>query len=127
MAREIYTEEAPQPIGPYSQAIKVGSFLFISGQIPINPRTGRLVKGGIREQAEQVLKNIRAIVEAAGGTMRDIVKVTVYLSNLNDFGEFNEVYSKFFKKPYPARVVIEASKIPRNALLEIEAIAYIKE
>ena len=121
----IYTEEAPKPIGPYSQAIKVGSWLFISGQIPIDPRTGEIVKGSFEDKVKKVLKNIEAIVRAAGGSLRDIVKVTVYLRDIKLFSRFNEVYKEFFKEEPPARVVIEVSALPKDADLEVEAIAYI--
>jgi len=127
-AREyVFTDKAPRPVGPYSQAVRVGNLLFISGQVPLDPETGRLVEGSFEEQARRVLENIKAIVEAAGGTMDDIVKVTVYLKDLGRYKEFNMVYAEFFKGGYPARVVIEASRIPLDAELEVEAIAYLRE
>ncbi len=127
MVEEVFSERAPRPVGPYSQAVRAGGFVFVSGQIPIDPEMGALVKGGIERQAEQALKNLREVLRAAGLTMRDVVKVTVYLANMEDFARFNEVYSRFFEKPYPARSVIEASRLPRNALVEIEAIARCRE
>ncbi|AEC52777.1 translation initiation inhibitor, putative [Pyrococcus sp. NA2] len=125
MSREIiYTEKAPKPIGPYSQAIKVGNFIFVAGQIPIDPKTGEIVKGGIKEQTRQVLENIKAILEAAGASLNDVVKVTVYLKNMDDFGEMNEVYSEYFGESRPARVAVEVSRLPKDVLIEIEVIAY---
>ncbi|USG99848.1 RidA family protein [Thermococcus argininiproducens] len=125
MKEIIFTEKAPKPIGPYSQAIKIGNFLFISGQIPVDPESGKLVEGGIRAQTHQVLKNIKAIVEAAGGTLNNVVKVTVYLDDMDDFAEMNEVYSQYFSESKPARAAIEVSRLPKNVKIEIEAIAYI--
>ncbi|MEB3816971.1 MAG: RidA family protein [Desulfurococcales archaeon] len=128
MAKEaVFTSKAPRPVGPYSQAILAGNYLFIAGQIPLDPTTGEMVKGDIREAARRVLDNIKAIVEAAGGTMDDIVKVTVYLRDISKFSEFNEVYAKYFKGAPPARVVVEVSNLPLGAELEVEAIAYIGE
>ena len=121
----IVSEKAPKPVGPYSQAVKAGNFLFISGQLPINPATGEIVRGNFEEAVKVVLENVKSIVEEAGGTMDDIVKVTVYMRDLNLFSKFNEIYSQYFKGKYPARVVIEVSKIPKDADLEVEAIAYV--
>jgi len=120
----ILTEKAPKPIGPYSQGvIAEGKFLFVSGQIPIDPKTGELVKGSIEEQAEIALRNLLAVVEAAGGTARNVVKVTVYLSDIKDYPKFNEVYEKFFSESKPARAVVEVSNLPKGVAVEIEAIA----
>ncbi|AMM53750.1 RidA family protein [Pyrococcus kukulkanii] len=124
MKEIVFTERAPKPIGPYSQAIKAGNFLFIAGQIPINPETGELVKGDIKEQTRQVLENIKAILEAAGYTLNDVVKVTVYLKNMDDFAAMNEVYAKYFGESKPARVAVEVARLPKDVLIEIEAIAY---
>ncbi len=121
----IFTDKAPRPVGPYNQGIKAGDFLFISGQIPIDPATGRLVEGEFSDKVKRVLENIKAVVEAAGGTLDDIVKVTVYIKDINLFQEFNRVYSEYFKGRPPARVVVEVSNLPLNAELEIEAIAYL--
>jgi len=121
----IFTEKAPKPIGPYSQAIKIGNSLFISGQIPVDPKSGELVEGDIRAQTHQVLKNIKAIVEAAGGTLNNVIKVTVYLDDMDDFAEMNEVYSQYFSESKLARTTIEVSRLPKNVKIEIEAIAYI--
>ena len=125
MKEIIFTEKAPKPIGPYSQAIKIGNSLFISGQIPVDPKSGELVEGDIRAQTHQVLKNIKAIVEAAGGTLNNVIKVTVYLDDMDDFAEMNEVYSQYFSESKLARTTIEVSRLPKNVKIEIEAIAYI--
>ncbi len=121
----VQTDKAPKPVGPYSQAVIVDGWLFVSGQIPIDPKTGKLVEGEFKEKVRRVMENIKAIVEAAGGSLENVVKVTVYLSDIGKFSEFNEVYSEYFKDHKPARSVIEA-KIPKNAELEVDVIAYIK-
>ncbi len=125
MKKIVYTDKAPKPVGPYSQGILVDKWLFIAGQIPIDPSTNELVKGSFRDAVKRVLENIKAIVEAAGGSLDNIVKVTVYLKDIRLFKEFNEVYKEYFKKEPPARVVVEVANIPLNADLEVEAIAYI--
>ena len=124
--RVIFTEKAPKPIGPYSQAILVPpGWIFISGQIPINPKTGEIVGNDIKTQTRQVLENIKAILNAVGASMEDVVKVTVYLKDISKFQEFNKVYSEYFREKPPARVVIEVPNLPLNADIEVEAIAYI--
>lgn len=123
MKEIVKTENAPDAIGPYSQAVKANGFIFCSGQIPLDPRTGRFVEGGIQEQTEQVLRNLMAVLEAAGSGLHRVVKTTVFLSNLNDFGAMNEVYGRFFDENCPARSTIEAGRLPRDARVEIEAIA----
>ncbi len=126
MSKEVvYTCKAPKPIGPYSQAIKVDKFLFISGQIPIDPETGKLIEGDFKAKVRRVLENIKAIVEAAGGSLKNIVKVTVYLRDIGKFEEFNSVYSEYFREEPPARAVVEVSNLPKGVDIEIEAIAYI--
>lgn len=123
---QIFTENAPKPIGPYSQAILVKNtknLLFIAGQIPINPKTGEIVKGDIKEQARQAIENLVAILRESGATIDDVVKVTVYLKDINDFQAFNEVYSEYFGKSKPARAVVEVSNLPKGVKIEIEAIA----
>jgi len=122
----VFTDKAPRPVGPYSQAVKAGNLLFVSGQIPLDPKTGELVRGDFRSAVERVMDNIKAIVEAAGATMDDIVKVTVYIRDISKFGEFNEVYSRYFRGPPPARVVVEVSGLPLNADVEVEAIAVLR-
>ena len=120
--RVIFTEKAPKPIGPYSQAVLSGNLLFVSGQIGIDPQSGKLVEGGLKEQARQALKNLKAIVEDAGFSMEDIVWVLVFLKDIGSYGEFNEVYREFFREP-PARAVVEVGNLPAGALVEITAIA----
>jgi 2-iminobutanoate/2-iminopropanoate deaminase len=119
----IQTEHAPQAIGPYSQAIRANGLVFASGQIPIDPRTGQFVAGGIQEQTEQVLKNLAAVLEAAGSSLDRIVKTTVFLQDMQEFGAMNEVYGRFFQDNPPARATVEAARLPRDARVEIEAIA----
>ena len=118
----IYTKNAPQPIGVYSQAIKTGHTIYISGQIPIDPKTGSIVEGNFKNQTRQVISNINEIAKAAGGTLDDIVKLTVYLTDLNSFALVNEVMLESFHSPYPARAVIEIKSLPKNAVVEIEAV-----
>jgi 2-iminobutanoate/2-iminopropanoate deaminase len=121
----VSTEKAPRPIGPYSQAICVNGWLYVSGQIPLDPVTGDIVRGDFKVQVERVLENIRAIVESTGGRLEDVVKVTVYLRDIGRFSEFNEVYSKYFPRDPPARSVIGVSGLPRGVELEIDAVAYV--
>ena len=118
----ISTENAPQAIGPYSQAVKAGGLMFISGQIPLNPETGDLVSGSIEDEANQVLQNIKSICEAAGYGMEDIVKITIFLTDLGNFATVNEVMKKHFSEPYPARATVEISGLPLGVNVEIEAI-----
>jgi 2-iminobutanoate/2-iminopropanoate deaminase len=127
MSKEvIFTDKAPKAIGPYSQAIKFGNILFISGQVPVNPATGELT-GDIKVQTRQVLENIKSILSAACASANDIVKTTVFLKNLDDFTAMNEIYSAYFPKEAPARSTVEVARIPRGALIEIEAIAFINK
>ena len=121
----IFTDQAPRPVGPYSQAIKAGDLLFISGQIPIDPKTGKLIEGPFETKVRRVLDNIKAIVEAAGGTLDNIVKVTVYIRDISLFQDFNKIYSEYFRGRPPARVVVEVSNLPLGAEIEVEAIAYL--
>lgn len=123
MKEAVFTERAPRPIGPYSQAIKLGDLLFVSGQIPIDPATNEVVKGGIKEQTERVLENVRAILEAANMTLDDVVMALVYLSDMADFPQFNEVYSRYFKERPPARVTVAVKSLPRDVKVEIAVIA----
>lgn len=118
----VTTEKAPKAIGPYSQAIKTGDFIFTSGQIALDPCTGNLVSGGIKEQAEQVCKNLQEVLSAAGSSLSKAVKTTCFIADMNDFAAFNEVYGKYFTEK-PARSCVEASKLPKGALCEIEVIA----
>jgi 2-iminobutanoate/2-iminopropanoate deaminase len=119
----VFTERAPKPIGPYSQAIKLGNLLFVSGQIPIDPATNEVVKGGIKEQTERVLENVKATLEAANMTLDDVVMAFVYLSDMADFPQFNEVYSRYFKERPPARVTVAVKSLPRDVKVEIAVIA----
>ena len=123
MKQVIHTDKAPAAIGPYSQAIQIGQLLFTSGQVPIDPETGAIVDGGIQEQARQSLNNIKAILNAAGTNMGAVVKTTVFLQDMNDFAAMNEVYAQFFQEPYPARSAVQVGRLPKDALVEIEAIA----
>jgi len=123
MKVRVQTENAPAAIGPYSQAIKANGFVFVSGQIPINPATGEFVGGGIREQTEQVLKNVSAVLEASGSSLDQVVKTTVFLADMQDFAAMNEVYGAFFRENPPARATVAAAGLPRNASVEIEAVA----
>ena len=123
MTKEIIsTENAPQAIGPYSQAVKTGNLIFISGQIPLDPKNGDVVEGSIEDQANQVLENIKSICEAAGHGLEDIVKITIFLTDLGNFAVVNEVMKKYFSEPYPARATIEVSGLPLGVNVEIEAI-----
>ena len=121
----IHTEKAPKAIGPYSQAIQAGDFLFLSGQIPLDPKTGELVKGDIRQQTQRVLENIKGILESQKLGMENVVKVTLFLKDIGNFNQVNEVYATYFPSSPPARSTVEVSKLPRNAEIEIEAIALI--
>lgn len=123
MKEIIQTEHAPQAIGPYSQAVRANGLVFASGQIPIDPQTGEFVPGGIEEQTEQVLKNLTAVLEAAGSSLVNVVKTTVFLVDMQEFKAMNEVYGRFFKEQPPARATVEAARLPRDARVEIEAIA----
>lgn len=119
----IQTDRAPQAIGPYSQAVKANGLIFASGQIPIDPQTGDFVSGGIQEQTEQVLKNLTAVLEAGGSGLHRVVKTTVFLLDMQEFGAMNEVYGRFFKDEPPARATVQAARLPRDARVEIEVIA----
>ncbi len=121
--RVIHTEEAPKAIGPYSQAIQAGPFIFVSGQIPINPATGVLVEGDVKHQTRQVLENIKHILESQKLSMEHVVKTTIFLKNLGNFNEVNEVYETYFPKDPPARSTVEVAGLPRDVEIEIEGIA----
>ena len=123
MKNVISTTKAPAAIGPYSQAVRVGNLVYTSGQIPINPATGVFAEGGIKEQTRQSLLNVKAILEAAGLTMNDVVKTTVFMADMNDFADMNAVYAEFFSEPYPARSAVAVKALPKGALVEIEVVA----
>ena len=125
MKKAISTTKAPAAIGPYSQAIKVGNLVYTSGQIPIDPATGSFVEGGIKEQTRQSLQNVKAILEEAGLTMKNVVKTTVFMADMNDFADMNAVYAGFFSEPYPARSAVAVKTLPKDALVEIEVVAEI--
>lgn len=122
---EVRSGKAPKAIGPYSQAVKIGRYVFLSGQIPIDPSNGELVGGGVGEQTRQVLKNLQAVAEEAGAGMRDVLKTTVYLTDLSTFSEMNAVYAEFFTEPYPARATVGVAALPKGAAVEIEAVVVI--
>lgn len=123
MKKMISTSKAPAAIGPYSQAIQVGNLIYTSGQIPIDPATGQLVEGGVKEQTRQSLNNIQAILQEAGLTMTSVVKTTVFMADMADFADMNSIYAEFFTEPYPARSAVAAKTLPKNALVEIEVVA----
>ncbi len=123
MKQIIETARAPQAIGPYSQAVRAGDFVFASGQIPLDPKTGEMIAGDVATQTEQVLRNLKAVLEAAGTSFAQVVKTTVFLADMNDFADMNEVYGRHFTQNAPARATIEAKRLPRDARVEIEAIA----
>jgi len=122
----IRTEKAPAAIGPYSQAVKAGNLMFISGQIPIDPATGSVVEGDIQAQARQCIKNLQAICEAAGASLQDIIKTSVFIKDMNQFAKINETYAEFFNAEPPARACVEVSCLPKNVLIEIEAVVMVK-
>jgi 2-iminobutanoate/2-iminopropanoate deaminase len=119
----VSTDKAPKAIGPYEQAIKVGEFVYVSGQIPLDPKTGKLVDGGIKEQTCQVMENLKAILEAAGSSLDRVVKATVFLKNIADFAAMNEVYGEYLDRAKPARSTVAVADLPRGALVEIDLVA----
>lgn len=123
MNKQIHTNNAPAAIGPYSQAIEAGNMIFASGQIPIDPSTGNFVEGGIKEQTRQSLTNAQNILREAGTDLAHVVKTTVFLSDMDNFGAMNEVYAEFFTQPFPARSAVAVKTLPKGALVEVECIA----
>ena len=121
MKNVISTDKAPAAIGPYSQAIEVNGMVFTSGVIPVDPATG-VIPEGVEAQAAQAFKNLTNLIEASGAGMEQVVKTTVFIKEMNDFGKINEIYAKFFKEPFPARSCVEVARLPKDVLLEIEAI-----
>jgi 2-iminobutanoate/2-iminopropanoate deaminase len=121
----VITEHAPQAIGPYSQAIKAGGFVFVSGQIPIDPATGLIAQSEVAAQTDRVLQNLKAILTAAGTSLENVVKTTVFLKSMGDFAAMNEVYARFWKKAPPARSTVEVSRLPKDVLVEIDVIALV--
>ena len=126
MREPLSTPNAPAAIGPYSQGIRAGDFLFVSGQIPLDPATGTLIQGDIAEQTHRVLRNLAAILEAAGASFHHVVKTTVYLADMSEFAAMNEVYATYFPAPAPARATVQAARLPRDVRVEIDLIAYLK-
>lgn len=122
MKKVISTDQAPAAIGPYSQAIEIGNFVFTSGMIPINPATGELVTGSVEAQAEQAFSNLQHLIEASGSSMDKVIKTVVFIQNMEDFGKINEIYAKYFPEPYPARSCVEVARLPKDVALEVEAI-----
>ena len=125
MREVVATKDAPQAIGPYSQAIKANGFIFVSGQTPIDPATQQLIEGDVRKQTERVLNNVKAILEQAGSSMEKIVRCGVFLKDMNDFAAMNEVYGTFFKTNPPARSTIQAARLPKDCIVEIDAVALV--
>ncbi len=119
----VNTDKAPEAIGPYSQAVKIDGIVYCSGQIPLDPETGKIVEGGIEEQTHQVMKNLGAVLEAAGGSFDSLLKTTIFLTNMGTFSLVNEIYGSYLSEPYPARATIEVSALPKGALVEVEAVA----
>ena len=125
MRQPVNSQDAPAAIGPYSQAIRAGQFLFVSGQIPLDPATGQLVGGSIADQTHRVFANLHAILTAAGASFDHVVKTTVYLADMSEFGAMNEAYAKYFGTPAPARATIQAARLPRDVRVEIDLIAHL--
>ena len=125
MPQAVSTQAAPAAIGPYSQAIRAGDFLFVSGQIPLDPATGALVDGDVRAQTRRVLENLAAVVAAGGASLDRVVKTTVYLVDMNDFPAMNEVYATFFGAPAPARATVQVGRLPKDVRVEIDAVAHL--
>ena len=123
MRERVQTDGAPKAIGPYSQAIKANGLVFCSGQVALDPATGQVIEGGIREQTDRVLKNLKAVLEAAGSSLDQALKTTVFLANLGDFEEMNKIYGDFFNEPPPARSTVQASRLPKDVLIEVDVIA----
>ncbi|MFX0168639.1 MAG: RidA family protein [Candidatus Hodarchaeota archaeon] len=120
----IFTEDAPLPVGPYSQAIRAGDFLFVAGQVPVDPTTGDFVLGSITNQTQRVMDNIKLILEAAGASLNDVVRTTIYLTNMQDFNDVNEAYGNYFDLVPPARSTIGVADLPKGVAIEIDVIAY---
>jgi 2-iminobutanoate/2-iminopropanoate deaminase len=123
---EIKTENAPKAVGPYSQAIRAGGFIFASGQIPLDPQSGAVVAGDVTVQAAQALTNLKSVLGAAGASLGDVVKTTVFIRDMNDFAKVNEIYASFFQVPFPARSCVEVSRLPKDVLVEVEAVAVVR-
>ncbi|HKB12042.1 MAG TPA: RidA family protein [Vicinamibacterales bacterium] len=124
MSRQsVSSKDAPAAIGPYSQAIRAGQLLFVSGQVALDPATGQMVPGGVAEQTRRVLDNVGAILSAGGRSFADVVRTTIFLADMNDFATVNEIYGQYFREPYPARATVQVARLPRDARVEIDVIA----
>ena len=123
MAQAISSPGAPKAIGPYSQAVRAGQLLFLSGQVALDPATGQMVEGGITEQTRRVFENLGAVLAAGGRSFANVVRTTVFLADMNDFAAMNEVYGQYFKEPYPARATVQVARLPKDARVEIDLIA----
>lgn len=123
----VSTEKAPGAIGPYSQAVRCGDLLFLSGQIPLDPADGAVVDGGVAEQTERVMRNLQAVAEAGGATLADVVKTSCFLADMNDFPEFNDVYGRFFPVDPPARETVEVARLPKDVRVEVSAVCWVPE
>lgn len=123
MFKAIKTDKAPSAIGPYSQGVTVDNMIFLSGQIPLDPTNGEVVEGGVQNQTEQVMKNIGKVLEEVGATYENVVKTTIFIKDMNQFAQINEIYKKYFKEPYPARSTVEVARLPKDVLIEVELIA----
>jgi 2-iminobutanoate/2-iminopropanoate deaminase len=123
MKEQVRTQDAPNPVGPYSQAIRANGFVFASGQIALDPATNQIVEGGIQSQTERVMQNLHAVLSAAGSDLNRVVKTTVYLADMNEFTAMNEIYGKFFGEPAPARSTVEVSRLPKDVRVEIDVVA----
>ncbi len=123
MKEAVHTDRAPNPIGPYSQAIKANGFIFLSGQVALDPKSGQFVSGDVQQQTERTLENLKGVLEAAGANLNHVVKVTVFLKSMNDFSAMNEVYARYFAKVPPTRATVEVARLPKDALVEIDLIA----
>jgi 2-iminobutanoate/2-iminopropanoate deaminase len=123
MKQAISTDGAPKAIGPYSQAIRVGQLLFLSGQVALDPATGQIVEGDVAAQTHRAMKNLAAVLKAGGLTFADVARTTIYLADMNDFAKVNEVYGSYFSEPYPARATVQVARLPKDARVEIDAIA----
>lgn len=123
MKEVVHTDRGPKPIGPYSQAVKAGGFIYLSGQVALDPKTGDLIGSDIRQQTERTLENVKGILEAAGTNLHHVVKTTVFLKDMNDFVAMNEVYARYFTSAPPARSTVQAARLPKDALVEIEVVA----
>lgn len=123
MSQVIHTQQAPAAIGPYSQAIKAGNILFVSGQLPIDPQTGNLVTGSVAEQTERIMMNVQAILTAGGASLANVVKTTIFLADLNDFAEVNAAYGRYFPANPPARSTVQVARLPKDGRIEIECVA----